>query len=76
MTIDDELQALLLLGSLPGSWETFLVTVSNSTPNGVLTMGNVKDIMFYEETSRKVQVHVTIVLNIGRDTGILSKTIW
>ena len=76
MTIDDELQALLLLGSFLGSWETFLVTVSNSIPNGVLTMGNVKDIMFYEETSRKVQVHVTIVLNIGRDTGILSKIIW
>ncbi|XP_047313648.1 lignin-forming anionic peroxidase-like [Impatiens glandulifera] len=38
MTLEDELQALLLLGSLPDSWETLVVTVSNATPNGVLTM--------------------------------------
>ncbi|KAK4438140.1 Retrovirus-related Pol polyprotein from transposon TNT 1-94 [Sesamum alatum] len=38
MTIDDELQALLLLSSLPESWDTFVVTLSNSSPNGKLSM--------------------------------------
>ena len=42
MTIEDELQSLLLLGSLPNSWETFVVSVSNSAPNRVLTLDNVK----------------------------------
>jgi hypothetical protein len=53
MKIDDEMQALLLLGSLPDSWETFVVTVSNSAPDGVLSMSNVKDNMQNEETRRK-----------------------
>ena len=65
MAIDDELQALLLLGSLPDSWQTFVVTVSNSAPNGVLTMENVRSNMLNEETMRKAsgmessQVYVT-----------------
>ncbi|KAM1107122.1 hypothetical protein ACFX2B_003881 [Malus domestica] len=53
MTIEDELQALLLLGSLPDSWETFVVSVSNSTSNGGLTFDNVKNNMLNEETRRK-----------------------
>ena len=38
MNIDDEMQASLLLSSLLDSWETLVVTVSNSTPNEILTM--------------------------------------
>ena len=53
MTIEDELQTLLLLGSLPDSWETFVVSVSNFAPNGVLTLDNVKNNMLNEETRRK-----------------------
>ena len=53
MKIEDEMQALLLLGSLPDNWETFVITVSNSAPNGVLSMDNVKDNMMNEETKRK-----------------------
>ncbi|KAM5588228.1 hypothetical protein ABKV19_006591 [Rosa sericea] len=53
MKIDDQLQALLLLGSLPDNWETFVVTVSNSAPDGVLSMDNVKNNMLNEETRRK-----------------------
>jgi hypothetical protein len=30
MTIDDELKALLLMSSLPLSWETFVTTVCNT----------------------------------------------
>uniref|UniRef100_A0A2N9FLT3 Integrase catalytic domain-containing protein n=1 Tax=Fagus sylvatica TaxID=28930 RepID=A0A2N9FLT3_FAGSY len=40
---DDELQALLLLSSLPDSWETLVVSLSNSAPNGVLQLAMVKD---------------------------------
>ena len=38
ITFDDEFQSLLLLSSLPESWETLVVTVSNSAPDGVVTM--------------------------------------
>ena len=50
---DDELQALLLLSSLPDSWETLVVSLSNSVPNGVLQLAMVKDSLFNEETRRK-----------------------
>ena len=36
INLDDEVQALLLLGSLPDSWNT-LVSLSNSAPDGKLT---------------------------------------
>ncbi|KAL6187874.1 hypothetical protein ACLB2K_039269 [Fragaria x ananassa] len=52
ITINDELQ-VLLLGSLPDNWETFVITVSNSAPDGKLTMDNVKNNLLNEETRRK-----------------------
>ena len=48
MTLDDELQALLLLSSLPESWETLVVSLNNSAPNGVLSLSTIKDSMFNE----------------------------
>ena len=53
LVIDDELQALLLLSSLPNSWETLVVPLSNSAPNGVLQVAMVKDSLLNEETRRK-----------------------
>ena len=53
LIIDDELQALLLMSSLPNSWETLVVSLSNSAPNGVLQLAMVKDSLFNEETRRK-----------------------
>ena len=53
MNIDDEMQASLLLSSLPNSWETLVVIVSNSTPNGILTMESVKDSLLNEQARRK-----------------------
>ena len=53
MNIDDEMQASLLLSSLHDSWETLVVSVSNSTPNGILTMKSVKDSLLNEEARRK-----------------------
>ena len=52
LIIDDELQALLLMSSLPDSWETLVVSFSNSAPNGVLQLAMVKDSLF-KETRRK-----------------------
>ncbi|GFS33528.1 hypothetical protein Acr_00g0029030 [Actinidia rufa] len=37
LQFDDEMQALLLLSSLLESWETLVVSLSNSAPNGKLT---------------------------------------
>ena len=56
MNINDKMQASLLLNSLPDSWETLVVTVSNSTPIGILTMGSVKDNMLNEDARRKEKV--------------------
>ena len=36
LIIDDELQVLLFLSSLPNSWETLIVSLSTSASNGVL----------------------------------------
>jgi transposase InsO family protein len=55
LALDDEVQALLLLSSLPDSWETLVVSLSNSAPSGVITMSMVKDSMFNEEARRKEQ---------------------
>ena len=51
--LDDELQALLLLTSLPDSWETLVVLLSNSTSNEKLSLVQLKDNVFNEETRRK-----------------------
>ncbi|VFQ65265.1 unnamed protein product [Cuscuta campestris] len=52
MKIDDELQSLLLLSSLPESWDKLVVTLSNSTPEGKLTMDTVSDSLLGEEARR------------------------
>ncbi|GFZ01897.1 hypothetical protein Acr_15g0005060 [Actinidia rufa] len=46
-------EALLLLSSLPESWETLVVSLSNSAPNGKLTMSMVMDALFNEEARRR-----------------------
>ena len=53
LELDDEVQTVLLLSSLPDSWETLVVSLSNSAPNGVITVNMVKDNMFNEEARRK-----------------------
>ena len=57
MMVDDELQALLMLSSLPKSWDTLVVSVSNSAPDGKLTVEMVKDRMLNEESRRKDEGH-------------------
>ena len=53
LVINDELQVLLLLSSLPDSWETLIVSLSNSAPNGVLQLAMVKNSLLNEETKKK-----------------------
>jgi hypothetical protein len=38
ITYEDELQALLLLSSMPNNWNTLVMSVSNSAPYVKLTM--------------------------------------
>jgi hypothetical protein len=52
ITFEDEVRALLLLGSLPDTWETFKVTVYNSAPNGVVTWNLVKTRVLNEESKK------------------------
>jgi hypothetical protein len=52
INFEDEVQALLLLSSMPDSWNTLVVSVSNSAPDGKLTLEMVKNSMLNEE--RKV----------------------
>ena len=55
---DDEMQSLFLLGSLPESFETLVVSLTNSAPDGILTMDMVKNSLFNEEMRRKGQAVV------------------
>ncbi|MCH83705.1 gag-pol polyprotein [Trifolium medium] len=52
---DDEIQGLFPLGSLPGSWETFRMSLSNSAVDGVLSMNLVKRNILNEEMRRESQ---------------------
>lgn len=53
LVLDDELQALLLLNSLPNSWKTLVVSVCNSALSGVVTLSMVEVSMFTKEMRRK-----------------------
>ncbi|RDX75395.1 hypothetical protein CR513_44726, partial [Mucuna pruriens] len=52
---EDEILGLLLLNSLLESWETFKVSITNSTPNGVVSLQMVKDSVLNKEMRRKAQ---------------------
>ena len=77
LVIDDESQALLLLSSLPDCWETLVVSLSNSTPNGVLQLAMVKDSLFNEGTRRKDMgkdiAQALVTKNRGRSKSRSSK---
>lgn len=52
MVLDNDLQALLLLGSLMRSWKTLVVSISNLAPDGMLTMSYVTNSLLNEEIRR------------------------
>jgi hypothetical protein len=53
INLDDEVQALLLLSSLPDNWNTLVVSLSNSASDGKLTLEMVKNSLLNEEARRK-----------------------
>ncbi|RDX88082.1 hypothetical protein CR513_30369, partial [Mucuna pruriens] len=68
---EDEILGLLFLNSLPESWETFKVSVTNSAPNGVVSLQMVKDSVLNKEIRRKAQgsssqSEVLVIENRGR----------
>jgi len=70
MKFVDEMQVLLLLSSLLESWDTSVVTLSNSTPMGKLTIDIVTDNIFHEEARREkkdisMQYEANFVHNYG-----------
>ncbi|CAL5356282.1 unnamed protein product [Camellia sinensis] len=56
---------------IPYSWETLVVSLSNSAPEGKLTMGMVTDALFNEEARKKEmdgeQSHALVTESRGRD---------
>ena len=50
---DDEVRALILLASLPNSWEAMRMTVSNSAGKSKLKYDNIRDLILSEEVRRK-----------------------
>jgi gag-polypeptide of LTR copia-type/Zinc knuckle len=73
IVLNEELYVLILLSSLPDSWETLAVPLSNSAPNGVVTLTMVKDSMLNEELRRK-EFEITsesstlVIKNRGKST--------
>ena len=49
----DEVKAIFLLCSLPESWDTFCIMISNSVPDGMLTFNDVVGSLLAEEIRRK-----------------------
>ncbi|RDY03186.1 hypothetical protein CR513_13260, partial [Mucuna pruriens] len=55
---EDKILELLLLNSLPESWETFKVSLTNSTPNGIVLLQMVNGSVLNEKMRRKAQVKI------------------
>ena len=50
---DDEIRALIVLTSLPNSWEAMRMTVSNSTRKEKLKYNDIQDLILVEEIRRR-----------------------
>ena len=70
LSLDDETQVYLLLGSLPDSWDTLGVSLGNSAPKGKVMLALVKTRLFNEEIRRKDflgnDTHALVTENRGR----------
>ena len=53
--LDDKVFALLVLASLPQSWETLKISITNTAPNGIVNMELVKSSILNEEMRRRSQ---------------------
>jgi len=52
---DDEVLALMVLASLPESWKTLKISLTNTAPNSVVNMENVKSSILNEEMRPRSQ---------------------
>lgn len=52
---DDEIIALMILASLPKSWKTLKVSLTNTAPNGVVSVEVVKNSRLNEEIGHRSQ---------------------
>ena len=50
---DDEIRALIILASLPNSWEAMRMTVSNYTGKGKLKYNDIRDLILAEKIHRR-----------------------
>jgi hypothetical protein len=68
---EDEVQALLLLSSLPDSWSGTVTAVSSSVGTGGFTFEGIRDLILGEDVRRKNQGESVKgeVFNVGRGRG-------
>ncbi|GJV63142.1 retrovirus-related pol polyprotein from transposon TNT 1-94 [Tanacetum coccineum] len=66
---DDEVQALLLLSSLPESWSCTVTTVSGSTGSTKLKFDNIRDLILGEDICRKTSGEYSNYLLSEEDKG-------
>ncbi|GJU47681.1 retrovirus-related pol polyprotein from transposon TNT 1-94 [Tanacetum coccineum] len=67
---DDEVQALLLLSSLPESWSGTVTAVSGSTGSTKLKFDNIRDLILGEDIRRKTSGEYSNSLLSAEDKGI------
>ena len=71
IVLDDELQALFLLSSLLDSWETLVVTISNSAPEGVISLDVIKESMFnIRRKEMDLRIHKLLLLRIEEEARV------
>ena len=69
---DDEICALIVLASLPNSWEAIRMAVSNSAGKGKLKYDDIQDLILREEVHKRdacidnVEGHAFVTENKGR----------
>ncbi|GJQ96498.1 retrovirus-related pol polyprotein from transposon TNT 1-94 [Tanacetum coccineum] len=66
---DDEVQALLLLSSLPESWSSTITVVSSSTESTKLKFDNIHDLILGEDICRKTSGEYSNSLLSAEDKG-------
>ena len=70
LSLADKTRACLLLGLLPDSWNTWMVSLGNSVLEGKVTLAMVRNSLFNEEIRRKDFVgndtHALVTENKGR----------
>ncbi|GAB2302689.1 hypothetical protein Dimus_039387 [Dionaea muscipula] len=55
ISFGDEVKGLVLLGTLPETWEVFRMSITNSVPNGTMTLEYAKTSILNEDLRRRAQ---------------------